>query len=174
MSDLFDLCFAWTVKIEGEYSASPNDPGNWSSGEAGKGRLLGTKYGISGAAYPNLDIKNLTLQQAEQIYQQDYWAPLPACLSDWMRRGMFDAAVQHGLPTAIKLLQNCLNVTQDGIFGPISEAAYGNADQTDLYFCLLCRRWLLYYSLTNFSDNAAGWGTRLLLLGRLYAKGFAP
>ena len=32
-----------------------------------------TNYGISQRAYPNLDIKNLTLDQAKEIYYRDYW-----------------------------------------------------------------------------------------------------
>ena len=49
------------LKIEGGYVNNPNDRG----GE--------TKYGISKRAYPNVDIKNLTLDKAKQIYYNDYW-----------------------------------------------------------------------------------------------------
>lgn len=48
-------------KEEGIYSNNPNDPG----GE--------TKYGISKLSYPHLDIKNLTLEDAENIYEKDWW-----------------------------------------------------------------------------------------------------
>src|SRR5271166_4784754 len=32
-----------------------------------------TKFGISQRAYPNLDIANLTQNEAADIYQKDYW-----------------------------------------------------------------------------------------------------
>lgn len=49
------------VKEDGGYTNDPKDPG----GE--------TKWGISKRAHPELDIKNLTLEQALGIYKKDYW-----------------------------------------------------------------------------------------------------
>ena len=51
------------IKHEGGYVNDPSDPG----GE--------TKYGISKKAYPKVDIKNLTLDDAIEIYKDDYWLP---------------------------------------------------------------------------------------------------
>lgn len=88
-------------KWEGGYQAVENDSGNWTGGAVGEGELKGTKYGISAASYPHLDIKNLTLEQANEIYYRDYWKasgadqlPWPACLI------VFDTAVLHGVGTA--------------------------------------------------------------------------
>jgi len=60
MSDNFERCIAFVLRHEGGYVNDPRDPG----GE--------TKYGISKRAYPGLDIKNLTEEQAKEIYRQDY------------------------------------------------------------------------------------------------------
>ena len=57
----FDRAFRFLIGEEGGYSADPHDPG----GE--------TKFGISKRAYPQLDIKSLTLDQAKAIYRRDYW-----------------------------------------------------------------------------------------------------
>lgn len=61
----FNGSFESAIKIilaeEGGYVNDPDDPG----GE--------TKYGISARAYPGVDIKNLTLNQAIEIYRTDYW-----------------------------------------------------------------------------------------------------
>ena len=57
----FDACLAFTLSWEGGYVNNPADPG----GE--------TKYGISKRAYPKLDIANLTLEQARDIYYRDYY-----------------------------------------------------------------------------------------------------
>ena len=58
----FDRAFRFLIGEEGGYVNDPADPG----GE--------TKFGISKRAYPQLDIKSLTLDQAKAIYRRDYWA----------------------------------------------------------------------------------------------------
>ena len=40
------------------------------------GELRGTKFGVSASAYPTLDIADLTLETAQEIYRHDYWMPL--------------------------------------------------------------------------------------------------
>jgi lysozyme family protein len=61
MSDEFDQYTDQIIKFEGGYTNDKNDKG----GE--------TKYGIAKAFYPKLDIKNLTIAQAKDIYFRDYW-----------------------------------------------------------------------------------------------------
>lgn len=92
---------AFIAKWEGGYQNVHNDAGNWTGGVVGEGELKGTKYGISAASYPHLDIKNLTMAQADAIYRTDYWQrsgadklPWPACLL------VFDTAVLHGVGKA--------------------------------------------------------------------------
>ena len=66
---VFKQAFRVVVGEEGGFTANPADPGNWSGGRCGVGRCVGTKYGISGAAYPDLDINALDLTSAEGIYR---------------------------------------------------------------------------------------------------------
>lgn len=64
---------------EGGYSNNIHDPGNWTGGKEGKGRFLGTKYGIAASVYgtsllkQGIIIKHLTKDQARKIYERDYW-----------------------------------------------------------------------------------------------------
>jgi len=58
---LYMTPFEKILTLEGGYSIDPDDPG----GE--------TKYGISKRSYPNIDIKNLTPDQAFEIYKADFW-----------------------------------------------------------------------------------------------------
>ncbi|KWT77357.1 glycosyl hydrolase 108 family protein [Candidatus Magnetominusculus xianensis] len=51
----------FVLDAEGGYVNDPDDPG----GE--------TKYGISKRAYPSLDIKSLTIEDAKRLYRRDYW-----------------------------------------------------------------------------------------------------
>ena len=96
-------CIHNTHKEEGSFTKSggwtinPNDPGNWTGGRKGVGQLKGTKYGIAANTYPHLDIKNLTLAQADEIYIRDYW---PKAWGDEWPEGIdqvtYDATVNSG------------------------------------------------------------------------------
>lgn len=79
---------------EGGYANNPADRG----GE--------TKYGISKRSYPNLDIANLTREEAAAIYKKDYWDAMNIDqLPPEMREVVFDAAVNQGKDFASKALQ---------------------------------------------------------------------
>lgn len=94
---------SWPIvlRIEGELSLDPNDKGNWY-----KGRLIGTKYGISARQWAGqYDIPSLTKSQALNIYRQHYWLPAGCEHHDFpMCMILFDTAVQHGVGTATALL----------------------------------------------------------------------
>ena len=65
-----------------------------------------TKYGISHKAYPELDIKNLTVKEAKQIYYEDYWIPSKSdSLPDQLKEIYFDMVVNFGRSGGAKVLQ---------------------------------------------------------------------
>ena len=73
------------VEREGGYVNDPDDPG----GE--------TKYGISKKAYPKVDIKHLTLDDAVEIYKNDYWLPAKVeQLPEGLQGQYFDMVVNQG------------------------------------------------------------------------------
>lgn len=89
----FESLIDGLIRREGGYVNSKNDRG----GE--------TKYGIAKRFYPNLDIKNLTVDQAKAIYKRDYWDKIKAdSLPGHLREVAFDAAVNQGVPTAKRML----------------------------------------------------------------------
>ena len=100
------------LEHEGGYVNDPTDLG----GE--------TKYGITKRFYPDVDIKNLTTEQAKEIYKKDYWdknkvESLPQNL--W--HIYFDMCVNMGKRTAVKVLQRAANnrgkdLEVDGGLGP--------------------------------------------------------
>ena len=107
-----------TLKIEGEFQNDTDDKGNWTGGAVGKGELKGTKYGISAAAFPNEDIKNLTKERAEYLFKKMYWDKSKCdFLPDALSVAVFDYAINSGVPQAIKDLQRSLKVKVDGIIG---------------------------------------------------------
>ena len=121
---VFDDAFRAVIGAEGGYTADPLDPGNWTGGRCRIGQCAGTKYGISAAAYPSLDISALTLSDAQQIYRRDYWQKISGdALPPALSLLVFDAAVNSGPDRASRWLQAALNVAVDGIIGPVTIAS---------------------------------------------------
>lgn len=101
--------------------------GGLSNDISDKGGL--TKYGISQRAFPGLDIKNLTLATAAQIYYDQYYLPmsLGKITNDELALHLFDMGVNAGTKMAVKLLQKLYGLVQDGILGNMTAGA-ANAD----------------------------------------------
>ncbi|MGI0106723.1 glycoside hydrolase family 108 protein [Salinimicrobium sp. WS361] len=129
MNPYFKKAFIELIGIEGGYVNDPTDRG----GE--------TKYGISKRSYPHLDIKNLTLQQAEEIYYRDFWKAngLDNIIKYELALELFDTGVNMGVGVAPRFLQEALNLMNrnqrdfpdlvvDGKIGPVSIAAYKKVD----------------------------------------------
>lgn len=115
---------AFVFGHEGGLSLDRNDRGNWTSGVVGQGELKGTKFGIAAHVYPQLDIRNLTLAQATEIYRRDYAAKIRF---DLLAAGvdvmMLDTAINSGPGRAVKLAQKVTGVRQSGALGPETLAA---------------------------------------------------
>lgn len=158
----FDTAFERVIGHEGNLSMDPTDRGNWTSGIVGVGELKGTKYGISAMSYPHLDIKNLTLDQAKQIYRVDFWSKVNGDrLPDGVSYQLFDFAVNSGIGTAIRYLQRSVGVADDGQWGPASQAAADAMTETDI-IKLLCAERLEYMTkLTGWPVNSRGWARRI-------------
>lgn len=147
----FDKSVNLVLKAEGGYSNNPNDPG----GE--------TKFGISKRAYPTLDIKNLTLDQAKIIYKRDYWDKIKGDqLPNDVSTVCFDMAVNMGISQAVKLLQKALDVVQDGVIGPNTISAANKANPDSLCQKLTLERIMFYSALKNFTTFGRGWVNRSL------------
>lgn len=83
-----------TLKVEGGYSATDGNSG------------APVNFGINQRANPDIDVKNLTKDQAVQLYKSRYWDAiggdsLPAAI----RATAFDAAVNQGVPWTKAALQ---------------------------------------------------------------------
>ncbi len=159
----FEAAFAFVIGAEGSFTSDPRDPGNWTGGKINAGALRGTKYGISAAAFPTLDIASLTRDQAQAIYRARYWSPIAGdSLPPPVALVTFDCAVNQGVGTAAVLLQAALGVTQDGAVGPLTIAAsvrYANAPAP--LVLELCARRALRYAAGDIATYGLGWFRRL-------------
>jgi lysozyme family protein len=146
----FDIVFDRLMGNEGGYVNDPADPG----GE--------TNWGISKRSYPNVDIKNLTREQAKAIYLRDFWQPLDGDqLYDGVAFQLFDFAVNSGISTAIRAFQRALDVADDGHFGPHSLAAAQDLPEWKQIMRLLAERLDFMRKLKSWKDFGAGWAGRI-------------
>ena len=112
-SEKFKKSFNYVLKNEGGYVNDPTDPGKE------------TKYGISQRSYPNLNIRQLSLKDAEKIYFCDYWqkGKFEQIPDENVATQLFDLSVNLGIRASTIVLQRALrsvgiNVQEDGLFGP--------------------------------------------------------
>ena len=81
----FDKIIEKVLEHEGGYVNDPDDLG----GE--------TNYGITKRFFPDVDIKNLTKEQAKKIYHQDYWRPAKCDeVPNHLKHIYFDMCVNFG------------------------------------------------------------------------------
>lgn len=89
----FDKSVDFVFRKEGYYSNDPDDRGGV------------TKYGISKKGNPDIDVENLTIERAKEIYRERYWKQtgcddVPSPLNFII----FDTAVNCGVETAKRFL----------------------------------------------------------------------
>ena len=75
-----------------------------------------TKYGISQRAHPDKDVRNLSYEDARNIYLDEYFhAPRLGKLNDGkLQELLFDYGVHSGPATAVRTLQKLLGVPLTG------------------------------------------------------------
>ena len=154
----FDDIIDIVIKHEGGYVNDPTDLG----GE--------TKYGITKRFYPDVDIKNLTEEEARQIYYDDYWvANKVPSMPDNLKHIFFDMCINQGRGTAVKVLQRAVNskggdLEVDGGLGPKTIEAINKYKPCDNR--TRCYRLKHYYDLVNKKPEQEkflfGWFRRAL------------
>lgn len=158
----FEQAFDRLIGHEGKFTDDKNDRGNWTTGIIGKGILKGTKYGISAMTYPDFDIKNLTLNQAKEIYKRDWWDKLNADnLDPAIVFQVWDFAINAGMGTAKRKLQKSVGMAEDGIIGPLTIKAIQKADLNDVLMKFNAERLNHYTSLSTWPRYGKGWTLRI-------------
>ena len=162
MTDKFPVYINRILSHEGGYTNDRRDPGNWTGGAVGAGVLKGTKFGIAANTYPTLDIKNLTREKAIEIYRRDFWRRVKADqLHPAFSFQLLDAAVNHGIGNATRMLQTAAGVAPDGAYGPVTHAAVTRMSPTDLVLQFMAARIDFYAGLKKFDTFGRGWMRRM-------------
>lgn len=99
-----------------------------------------TRFGITSKNNPEVPIEFFTtmpvdqaIEVAKNIYWKKYWVPIQGTLlpTDELAATLLSFDVNDG-SKAVKLLQGCLGLGQDGGFGPVTLRAVLAANPTDL------------------------------------------
>lgn len=182
MSD-FEKCITKTLRYEGVSSSSegyvdhPNDKGG------------ATKFGISYSFVKDTgnidffdmngdmvldkrDIQQLTFEKAVEAYKKYFWDvfELDDIVDNKKAFLVFDAAVNHGIKGATKLLQRALNVCGfelkvDGIYGAKTKRALQECDAEEFVVSFQQKRTSLYQAIVNNNPSQnvflRGWLNRI-------------
>ena len=161
----FEKAFTIVVGEEGGFGADPRDPGNWTGGRCGIGACRGTKYGISAASYPLVDIAGLSLESAKAIYQRDYWNAVRGDeLPPPLAMLVFDSAVNNGAGQAVRWLQSAAGAHVDGIMGPQTIEAVEKATAMELMSEFQSVRLVFMAGLPTWRTFGRGWARRICRL----------
>jgi lysozyme family protein len=126
MSD-FNKCVQFIFEREcvykkGHYGKIDDEHVIWENVSKDPGGL--TKWGIDQRSHKDVDIKNLTEEQAEEIYRKEYWDKYHCEQLEWPLNVVhFDGCVNMGAKQSIKLLQRVCGAHDDGVWGPNTRAA---------------------------------------------------
>ncbi|HCQ7477166.1 TPA: peptidoglycan-binding protein [Klebsiella michiganensis] len=167
----FSHALAFVLAREGGYVNDPTDKGGETKYGISDKRdgLADGKTDVDGDGKPDTRIKDLTKEQAGQIYFRDYW--YPSYCSQWpdgISLFVFDSAVQHSPKKAIQLLQEAVGFTGkavDGIVGKDTRAAVSSADAEWLLTRCFLRRSRYYADIIKANSSQGkylnGWFNRL-------------
>lgn len=162
----FDEVFDRTIGHEGGYVNNPKDPGgetNW-----GITKNTATANGYTGS------MKSMTREQAKEIYRKAFWERIKCGqFLGAVSFQLFDAAVNHGIGNAIRMLQRAVGVLDDGVVGTKTLAAINKMTLDDVLILFIAERLEFFTNLAKFSDFGRGWARRVV--GNLrYAAGDTP
>ena len=154
MSLSFIQIFNSLIGHVGGYVNDPRDPGgetNW-----GITKRTAQANGYQGS------MRAMTREQAYKIYYSAFWLRYQCDkMPDAVAFQFFDAAVNHGLGNASRMLQRAVNVADDGIIGNMTIAAIKKMAISDVIMRLNAERLEFYCKLSTFATFGKGWVRRV-------------
>lgn len=151
-------CLEEVWPFEGGYVDHPKDPG----GATNMGITFGVLKSWRGRPITKQDVRDLTKQEAAQIYEQRYWKPLNG---EALRIGddlvVLDFGINSGISRSAKYSQAIAGVAQDGKIGPVTLAAIEKIPSRDFIKALCGRRLSFVQSLAIWNTFGRGWSRRI-------------
>lgn len=154
MSLNFIQIFNRLIGHEGGYVNDPRDPGgetNW-----GITKRTAQANGYQGS------MRAMTREQAYKIYYSAFWLRYQCDkMPEAVAYQFFDAAVNHGLGNASRMLQRAVGVVDDGVIGNMTIAAIKKMAISDVIMRLNAERLEFYCKLGSFATFGKGWVHRV-------------
>jgi lysozyme family protein len=150
-SPRFLACMPFILKEEGGYSNTPGDHGG------------ATNFGIIQAEYnvfrhtnnlPMQSVKLITPDEYNTIYWQTYWNPNCPKLPAGLDLSVFNINVNGGDGRGTKLLQRCLNISVDGVWGGETDKAVAAiTDPTPIIIAFHADERAFYQGIINYDPS---------------------
>lgn len=162
---VFDRALAHVLRMEGGFSDDPHDPG----GPTNKGITLGVYARWLGETVTPANrsrhvarLKRIPDPMVREIYETRYWQPaecrrMPAALAVMH----FDAAVNHGVGAATRILQQASGAKVDGEIGPETRRAIAGKPVIETLVAYAEIRRERYRALKHFWRFGRGWMRRV-------------
>lgn len=125
-SPSFAAALPFILRWEGGFVDDPDDRG----GRTNKGVTQGVYQAWrADQGLPAQDVRRINDQEVAAIYYERYWLTAKCdALRSKLDLAAFDTAVNMGPNRAIKILQEAVGCTADGVFGPATRAACESCD----------------------------------------------
>ena len=158
MKENFEKSLELVLQHEGGYVNHPSDPGGRTN--LGVTQRVWEQY--VGHKVDEAEMRSLTKEMVSPLYRKEYW---DAVRGDQLPSGAdylaFDFAVNAGSFRCVKTIQRALNITADGVIGPVTVKAIQDTNAEDFINNFSAAKESFYRGLTNFPTFGKGWLNRV-------------
>jgi lysozyme family protein len=158
MKENFEKSLELVLQHEGGYINHPSDPG----GRTNLGVTQRVWENYVGHKVDETEMRSLTKELVAPLYKSRYW---DAVHGDQLPSGAdylaFDFAVNAGAFRSIKTIQRALNITADGIIGPVTVKAIQDTNAEEFIDNFTDAKENFYKGLANFQTFGKGWLNRV-------------
>jgi lysozyme family protein len=168
----FEHCLAYVLRHEGGYVDHPDDPGGATNFGITRKTLARWRHIKPWWGLPKSKVQTLKKTEVAAIYYGLYWQRCRASFLDkGLDHALFDFAVNSGPGRAIRHLQALVDVTRDGVLGPVTLKGVNAKIATEGVRALirqLCAQRLGFLrGLGTFGTFGRGWKRRVAEVQRV-------
>ena len=158
MTGNFKECLAIVLKSEGGYINDSRDSGGMTN--LGVTKRVWEEY--TGHEADEKTMRGLTPEKVAPLYEQRYWRPT---YCEVLPRGLdllvFSMGINAGTGRSVKLLQQSIGCSHDGVIGPRTMGLIKQSNIADLIGNFSEARRNYYKSLKTFPTFGKGWLARV-------------
>jgi lysozyme family protein len=179
MPDRFLICLPFTLAQECPLPGDWSNPKNFSNdahdpGGATMCGIIQREYDVwrKGHSQPTQPVIRIAEDEGYAIYRTCYWQPHCPLLPPGLDLQFFDESVNAGTTEATKILQVVLGLTNDGVWGPQTQAAVvlSVQDTTAKVAAFTDRRETVYREMAGFRYFGDDWIRRSQEIGAAALK----